>query len=69
MDWKTHIRSLLDAGASVNDLAERMGVSPNAVREIMAGRTKSPNADAALKLSKLKPRHFEARAAKKRKAA
>lgn len=60
MDWKSHIEGLLSAGATVDLLAVGMGVTPNAVREIRAGRTKSPRADAAFKLAAMKPEQFAA---------
>ncbi|MEC4337696.1 hypothetical protein VPH13_03015 [Stenotrophomonas pavanii] len=56
MDWKSHIEELLSAGATVNELAAGMGVTANAVREIRAGRTRSPRADAAFRLAAMKPR-------------
>jgi len=56
MDWKSHIEELLSAGATVNELAAEMGVTANAVREIRAGRTRSPRADAAFRLAAMKPR-------------
>lgn len=55
MDWKSHIESLLNAGATVDQLAHGMGVTPNAVREIRAGRTKAPRADAAFRLAAMAP--------------
>ncbi|WP_414540445.1 helix-turn-helix domain-containing protein [Stenotrophomonas forensis] len=55
MDWKFHIEWLLSAGATVDQLAAGMGVTPNAVREIRAGRTRSPRADAAFRLAAMKP--------------
>lgn len=55
MDWKSHIEGLLSAGATVDQLAAGMGVTPNAVREIRAGRTRSPRADAAFRLAAMKP--------------
>lgn len=58
MDWKSHIEGLLSAGATVDLLAVGMGVTPNAVREILAGRTKSPRADAAFKLAAMTPDQF-----------
>ena len=58
MDWKSHIEGLLSAGATVDLLAVGMGVTPNAVREILAGRTKSPRADAAFKLAAMSPEQF-----------
>lgn len=60
MDWKSHIEGLLSAGATVDLLAVGMGVTPNAVREILAGRTKSPRADAAFKLAAMTPDQFRA---------
>jgi plasmid maintenance system antidote protein VapI len=51
MDWKAHINSLLSFGWTVDALAGRMDVSPQAIREILAGRTKAPRADAAIKLA------------------
>lgn len=60
MDWKSHIEGLLSAGATVDLLAVGMGVTPNAVREILAGRTKSPRADAAFKLAAMTPDQFTA---------
>jgi transcriptional regulator with XRE-family HTH domain len=58
MDWKSHIEGLLSAGATVDQLAVGMGVTPNAVREILAGRTRSPRAEAAFKLAAMKPEHY-----------
>lgn len=58
MDWKSHIEGLLGAGATVDQLASGMGVTPNAVREIRAGRTRSPRADAAFRLAAMKPEQF-----------
>lgn len=58
MDWKSHIEGLLGAGATVDQLASGMGVTPNAVREILAGRTRSPRAEAAFKLVAMKAEHF-----------
>ncbi|BCX44432.1 hypothetical protein I5U29_03995 [Stenotrophomonas maltophilia] len=55
MDWKSHIEWLLSAGATVDQLAAGMGVTPNAVREIRAGRTRAPRADAAFRLAAMKP--------------
>ncbi|WP_432593456.1 hypothetical protein [Stenotrophomonas maltophilia] len=60
MDWKSHIEELLSAGATVNELAAGMGVTANAVREIRAGRTRSPRADAAFRLAAMKPRAIPA---------
>lgn len=58
MDWKSHIEGLLGAGATVDQLASGMGVTPNAIREIRAGRTRSPRADAAFRLAAMKPEQF-----------
>lgn len=58
MDWKSHIEGLLGAGATVDQLATGMGVTPNAIREIRAGRTRSPRADAAFRLAAMKPEQF-----------
>lgn len=55
MDWKAHINSLLSFGWTVETLAARMGVTPNAIREILAGRTKAPRANAAIKLAAIAP--------------
>jgi transcriptional regulator with XRE-family HTH domain len=55
MNWKTRIRTLLDSGLSIDDVAAGMGVTPNAVREIMAGRTKAPRAEAAIRLLEMRP--------------
>ncbi|KXB20318.1 hypothetical protein [Xylella fastidiosa] len=55
MDWKARIKILIDGGATVDSIAAHMGVTPNAVREILAGRTKSPRADAAFRLASLMP--------------
>lgn len=59
MDWKSHILLLLGAGATVDQVASGMGVTPNAVREIIAGRTKSPRADAAFRLAQMRPEDFK----------
>lgn len=58
MDWKSHIEMLIAQGATPDAIAQRIGVTANAVREIVAGRTKSPRAAAAFKLAKLKPANF-----------
>lgn len=58
MNWKTHIEQLMEAGATPALIADRIGVTANAIREILAGRTKSPRADAAFKLAKLGPADF-----------
>lgn len=58
MNWKTHIEQLMEAGATPALIADRIGVTANAVREILAGRTKSPRADAAFKLAKLTAADF-----------
>lgn len=58
MDWKAHIEKLIGAGATPAMIADRIGVTANAVREILAGRTKSPRASAAFKLAKLKASDF-----------
>ena len=53
-----HIESLLRAGATTDQIAERIGVTANAIREITAGRTKAPRAEAAFKLVRLSPVNF-----------
>lgn len=58
MDWNAHIKELIAAGASVDDIAGHIGVTGNAVREILAGRTKAPRADAAFRLAALRPGVF-----------
>ena len=50
MDWKLRIEQLLADGSTVDQVARHMEVTPNAVREILAGRTKQPRANAAMKL-------------------
>ena len=50
MDWKAAIERLTDAGMPLEDVAVEMGVTTNALREILAERTKSPRAAAAIKL-------------------
>jgi transcriptional regulator with XRE-family HTH domain len=50
MDWKKCITDLQAAGLSIDQIADGIGVSGNAVREVVAGRTKAPRADAAIKL-------------------
>ncbi|KDE88242.1 XRE family transcriptional regulator [Stenotrophomonas maltophilia] len=58
MDWKTHIKKLIEAGATPAQIADRIGVTANAIREILAGRTKSPRADAAFRLANLTEADF-----------
>ena len=58
MDWNTHIELLIGAGATPTLIAKRIGVTPNAIREIRAGRTKAPRASAAFELAKLTPEDF-----------
>lgn len=58
MDWKTHIKMLIEAGATPAQIADRIGVTANAIREIIAGRTKAPRADAAFRLANLTAADF-----------
>lgn len=58
MDWKTHIKKLIEAGATPTQIADRIGVTANAIREIVAGRTKAPRADAAFRLASLTEADF-----------
>jgi predicted DNA-binding protein YlxM (UPF0122 family) len=53
MDWKTLITDLLAADVSLEEISTAMDVTPNALREIIAGRTKSPRYEAATKLLEL----------------
>jgi len=55
MDWKKHIHALREAGMTLDQIAEAMGVSTSAIYELLAGRTKSPRADAAIRLLSLSP--------------
>ena len=50
MNWKNCITALLDTGLSVDEIATEIGVTGNAVREVVAGRTKQPRANAAIRL-------------------
>lgn len=59
MDWNNHIELLICAGATPTLIAQRIGVTPNAIREIRAGRTKAPRAAAAFELAKLTPADFK----------
>lgn len=56
--WKDRINALVAAGESIDAIALAMGVTPNAVREIIAGRTASPRADAAMRLLQYRPELF-----------
>lgn len=58
MDWKTRIERLLAADVPLKSIADEMGVTPNAVREVIAERSKSPRADAAIRLLDLYARTF-----------
>ena len=53
MDWRLCISGLIDSGLTIDQIAAAIGVTPNAVREITAGRTKSPRANAAMRLMDL----------------
>ena len=53
MDWRLCISGLIDSGLTSDQIAAAIGVTPNAVREITAGRTKSPRANAAMRLMDL----------------
>ncbi len=53
MTWRIRISSLIEAGLTVDAIAESIGVTPNAVREVIAGRTKAPRAEAAIRLVEL----------------
>ncbi|ADV26989.1 hypothetical protein Psesu_1139 [Pseudoxanthomonas suwonensis 11-1] len=68
MEWKTRIQSLIDAGIQLDAIAARMEVTPNALREILAGRTKAPRAAAAFRLAALTPASFRPRKRARRRA-
>ena len=53
MDWRLCISGLIYSGLTIDQIAAAIGVTPNAVREITAGRTKSPRANAAMRLMDL----------------
>ena len=53
MTWKQRIDDLILSGQTVDSIARHMGVTANAVREIIKGRTAAPRADAAIKLMAL----------------
>jgi lambda repressor-like predicted transcriptional regulator len=57
MDWKKCISALQAAGLSIDQISAEAGVTANAVREVVAGRTKQPRANAALRLVGLCCRH------------
>lgn len=57
MDWKSRIEALTAASVSLDIIASAMGVTVNALREILAGRTKSPRYEAATKLLALCKEH------------
>lgn len=63
MNWKSAIELLTAAGMPLDDIAAEMGVTTNAIREILAGRTKSPRAAAAIKLLSLIERGHAAKPA------
>ncbi len=68
MDWNNHIELLIGAGATPALIAQRIGVTPNAIREIRAGRTKAPRAAAAFELAKLTPADFAGEASEEKDA-
>lgn len=57
MDWKKCISQLQAAGLTIDQISAEAGVTANAVREVVAGRTKQPRANAALRLVWLCSRH------------
>lgn len=57
MEWQTRIKELLARNVSVGEIAASMGVTDNAVREVLSGRTKQPRADAAMGLIALCQKH------------
>lgn len=50
MDFRKCMTDLRSDGLSVSEIAEEIGVTDSAVREVIYGRTKAPRAAAALKL-------------------
>ncbi len=50
MNWKTILNDLFAVPLTIEQVAAEMGVTPNALREILAGRTVSPRFEAATKL-------------------
>lgn len=57
MEWKTCIQELIARNVSVGEIASAMGVTDNAVREVLSNRTKQPRANAAMKLLALCAKH------------
>jgi plasmid maintenance system antidote protein VapI len=59
-EWRNRILALtVPGGLSINEVAAGMGVTPNAVRELAAGRTREPRANAAVGLLQLCSDHPE----------
>ncbi len=69
MDWKNRIQELTARELSIAEIADYMGVTDNAVREVLSGRTKQPRANAALRLVELCIKHKVGETPKRRKAA
>jgi transcriptional regulator with XRE-family HTH domain len=57
MDWKPCIRALEAADVPLDEIASAMGVTTNAIRELLSDRTKSPRAAAAFRLMALLQKH------------
>lgn len=68
MDWKNRIQELTARDLSISDIADFMGVTDNAVREVLSGRTKQPRANAALRLIELCAKHKVGQPAKRTRA-
>lgn len=51
--WATRIRDLQAIGMTLAEIAEATGLAVSSIGDIASGRTKSPNADAGIKLHEL----------------
>lgn len=64
--WAERISDLQEAGFTLADIGEKIGLATSTVGDIATGRSSSPRGDAALKLHELHEKH---RPSKRQRAA
>lgn len=57
MNWSKSIQYLMDAGLSVRDIAQEIGLAMSSVYDLKNGYSKTPSGNAALLLMSLLHRH------------
>ena len=57
MKWSSRIRQLQDAGFTLQEIGEAIGLTVGGVGDLAVGRNEAPRGDAAIKLHALHLKH------------